>query len=245
MEATLTPSDEKFWELFYDEGLGKSTYEWYATYASIKSLLLPCLSQGSRVLHIGCGNSLLAEQLVEDKECPEGVTVMNIDINETAINSMIKREEKRSATSQQKPSKQSAKSKRKAASTTSTTSSSTPAVPQLTYEVMDVCNTTFEEHSFDLIIDKGTLDALISTGEEESGENEAVHSLVKEMMRILKPTGVYAIVSRNANFLLFPYFYAHGCECEEKHFQHTHKASLFFYLVKPGASLGEEDEDDA
>jgi len=30
---------------------------------------------------------------------------------------------------------------------------------------MDVCNTSFDDHSFDLIIDKGMIDALISTGE--------------------------------------------------------------------------------
>eukprot|EP00744_Colponema_vietnamica_P001055 GILI01001795.1.p1 GENE.GILI01001795.1~~GILI01001795.1.p1 ORF type:complete len:208 (+),score=61.85 GILI01001795.1:40-663(+) len=63
--------------------------------------------------------------------------------------------------------------------------------PGLTYMYMDARNIDFPDGSFDVAVDKGTMDALLC------GENSTknVQSMVSEVYRVLAPGGVYLIVS--------------------------------------------------
>jgi hypothetical protein len=73
---------------------------------------------------------------------------------------------------------------------------------------MDACDMKlFAENSFDLCFDKGTLDALLSHGGDETGTDERIISMMNEVWRVLKPGGKYLIVSGNDTFLVFPYVY--------------------------------------
>jgi len=84
-----TPARREFWDDFYSEG-GPGcvpNYEWYLLYEDIRPFLLLHLREGQRVLHIGCGNSLLGEQMVSDADLPV-VSVVNIDNCELVIEKM-------------------------------------------------------------------------------------------------------------------------------------------------------------
>jgi len=65
--------------------------------------------------------------------------------------------------------------------------------PGLKYIQMDALNTSFENEMFNVIIDKGTLDALMPNKEPETLEK--VNQYFKEMQRLLKNCGRYVCVS--------------------------------------------------
>ena len=52
------------------------------------------------------------------------------------------------------------------------------------YEVMDVCEMTYEDNYFDVVIDKSTMDALL-----------CIAKMKKEAIRVLKPNGVYLSIT--------------------------------------------------
>lgn len=58
---------------------------------------------------------------------------------------------------------------------------------------MDALNTSFENETFNVIVDKGTLDALMPNKELETLEK--VNQYFKEMERLLKNCGRYICVS--------------------------------------------------
>ena len=64
--------------------------------------------------------------------------------------------------------------------------------PEMKWDVMDVCDMSgYADSTFDLIIDKSTMDALLC-GEDE---NIKMAKMIKECQRILKTGGTYIVVS--------------------------------------------------
>ena len=70
------------------------------------------------------------------------------------------------------------------------------------YLCMNVCNLEFENGSFDVIIDKGTLDSVLC-GESAT---EGIHKALKEVTRVLKSDGVFVCVSYGIPEYRLPYF---------------------------------------
>lgn len=113
------------------------------------------------------------------------------------------------------------------------------------YEVMDVRDLKFEDNSFDIAIDKSTIDALLCG--EDSTVNTAI--MLKEVQRVLKPGGTYFCISYGKpesrshhleqdflsfnlrTFLLYPVSYKNKIEKEEN----TH----YIYICK---KLDDADE---
>ncbi len=75
------------------------------------------------------------------------------------------------------------------------------------YMVMSVEDLKFEDNSFDYVLDKGCLDALLSTGQDEQGTNEVIQQMMRELFRVLKPNGKVFIFSKNDDFIVNPYFF--------------------------------------
>jgi ubiquinone/menaquinone biosynthesis C-methylase UbiE len=68
-------------------------------------------------------------------------------------------------------------------------------VENLTFEVLDATDmNTLEDNSFDAVIDKATLDAIICC---DPSYGKAI-ALIKEVYRILARGGAYIIVSRSS-----------------------------------------------
>ncbi|KAL4487069.1 hypothetical protein ABPG72_001521 [Tetrahymena utriculariae] len=63
--------------------------------------------------------------------------------------------------------------------------------PELIYEVMDCTELKYEDEKFDFVLDKSTIDALLCG--DYSYLNVA--KMISEVQRVLKPNGVYLIVS--------------------------------------------------
>ncbi|KYK68801.1 spermine/spermidine synthase family,related protein [Toxoplasma gondii TgCatPRC2] len=153
-------------------------------------------NRGSRILHVGCGNSELAAELVED-----GYTsVVNVDFSPVVISNMRRRfRHLRSA---------------------------------LEWECLDVRNGAlvkqFGSDSFDVVLDKGFLDAYISRDPEhcaaasEGGANgrgncqlsetnvkssnawdyrEEAQVYLHSVLNVLKPGGVYILITLAQDYL--------------------------------------------
>ena len=107
----------------------------------------------ARILHLGCGTSLLPEYLFQ-----QGYrNVSNIDNSPVCISTMSQR------------------------------------FPHLSFELMNLNNLQFEEATFDIVVEKSTLDTLISDCSVEGGL--LVQSGLRELRRVLKPEGVVLSVS--------------------------------------------------
>ncbi|CAH3855140.1 eEF1A lysine and N-terminal methyltransferase homolog [Pieris brassicae] len=64
---------------------------------------------------------------------------------------------------------------------------------EMTFTCMDAMKTTFEENEFNVVLDKGTLDALMPDESEETISN--IDNYFKEMKRILKTGGRFICIS--------------------------------------------------
>ena len=63
--------------------------------------------------------------------------------------------------------------------------------PNMPFKQMDVKSLTFQDNSFEAVIDKGTLDSILCG--DGSGPNAA--QMLSEIYRVLTPNGVYICVS--------------------------------------------------
>jgi len=61
----------------------------------------------------------------------------------------------------------------------------------LTWQVMNACHLDFPDESFDCIVDKGTMDSILC-GEGSTGN---VAKMLSECVRVLKPEGVFFMIS--------------------------------------------------
>ena len=137
-------SADSYWEKFFKKR-DNLPFEWYGDYENLRHLLEKYIKIKDNVLQVGCGSSLLAEQLYDS-----GFRLLsNIDLNETVINQMKKRNLK--------------------------------LRPELHFEHMDATTLRYENESFNVVLDKGTADALLSS----SSKNQLVNSQSEENLKCL------------------------------------------------------------
>ncbi|KAK9147116.1 hypothetical protein Sjap_007019 [Stephania japonica] len=148
--------DPSYWERRYAKD--PRPFDWYQSYPSLAPLIRLYVQPNSRVLVVGCGNSVFSEGMVEDGF----QDVVNIDISSVAIEAMKKKY------------------------------SDNAALKYIRMDVRDMSE--FESGSFDAVIDKGTLDAIMC------GNNSQENSIkmVEEIRRVLKDEGVYILISYGA-----------------------------------------------
>ncbi|KAG5192123.1 S-adenosyl-L-methionine-dependent methyltransferase [Tribonema minus] len=132
-------------------------FDWYQRYSGIKDLVAAQMKHEDNVLMLGCGNSRLSEDMLED-----GFTsITNIDISRVVIDQMIERHKDK---------------------------------PALVWQRMNAMALEYPDESFDAAVDKGTLDSLMC-GE---GASANVAKMCMEVSRVLKPNGVYLVISYGA-----------------------------------------------
>ena len=154
---------------FETRNADNTPFEWYQRYENIKHLLKPeILSSTStfpsnsetRVLCIGCGNSTLGEEMLQDNY---GI-IWNIDFS-TAVISQMKDKHKNN--------------------------------PKLKYIVADVTKKIpFEDNTFDLIICKATMDAILTS----SSPIGNVKKMMEECYRVLdvsRSGGMMVVISNS------------------------------------------------
>lgn len=123
------------------------------------------LQKTVKLLNIGCGNSEFSERMYDD-----GYHLQtNIDICENVIKFMVERNHHREKMICKK---------------------------NLIFlvDVMDIRDLQQDDETFDLVIDKSTMDALLCG--DQSFLNVAI--MTKEVQRVLKTNGIYLIISYGA-----------------------------------------------
>jgi len=223
-----SPATKGYWDKFYTEGSGVKHYEWYNI--DVESLcqimwkqqllLANCIeTRTCEVLQIGIGNSTLIEDLFQNAEyyVPIDVVkayewkIMNIDISEVAIEQC---QEKVKHLEESKKSKQTSKTKTK--------SQTDQLKINETFQVMDACKMDFSNNIYDVVIDKGTIDALLCECNDEilkNGLNPKVEQLLKESYRVLKPRGRMFLFTGNDSSVVYPYVYHEELDWDVEAFQ--------------------------
>lgn len=144
----------EYWEDRYKKD--KEIYDWYLKWDQLKYILVPEFLNRDSALDIGCGNSTIPLELVN-----EGFQkVVGMDISKTVIDQNKQRYSD---------------------------------VKNLEFIVGDVLSMRdlFDDESFDVIFDKGTMDCFMSS----LSTSRNVPTMISEILRILKPNGVFIEVS--------------------------------------------------
>lgn len=160
-----------FWQHRYD-GITPDfkPHDWYVSWGTIKERIWATTKMVEErkgkgpmtVLNLGCGNSLVAEALLDDTKSPAIEKIISIDF----IDSVIKAQQERVK--------------------------NTKYASKLEFRTMDLLHMEdFAEGSFDLIIDKGTVDSVLTTGTGAVDFADAC----KQLSRVLKPGGWLVMVS--------------------------------------------------
>eukprot|EP00906_Rhabdomonas_costata_P006188 RCo009096 len=213
--AVVCPAHPKFWETFYATSGpgGTCPMEWFLGWSQCRDVVLPAVQScvdrrgggSAAVLHCGCGSSLLAEEMVRDPECPEGVQVLNVDLNPVVIERMAGRR-KLSPSLQQR----------------------------VLYEVGDICAMNFSDESFDLVLDKGAVDAFFSNTGPEQGDNSNVIKYFAEVYRVLRGGGQFLVLSVTSDSeLVFPYSCAHDWDFNFESLQVSSQKDSEEYFAAP------------
>ena len=155
-----------YWDDRYN--LKNTTFDWLESWSEIKDITETNAVKGIEgtdedkkkqranvsVLNLGCGNSILPEDMYDDGY----LRIDNMDISSVCIEQMKERNELR---------------------------------PHMTWKTMDARELKYPDETFDLIIDKSTIDALLCGN--FAYINVAI--MLKECQRVLKTGGYYMAVS--------------------------------------------------
>eukprot|EP01089_Gocevia_fonbrunei_P008222 TRINITY_DN198_c0_g2_i1.p1 TRINITY_DN198_c0_g2~~TRINITY_DN198_c0_g2_i1.p1 ORF type:complete len:129 (-),score=13.08 TRINITY_DN198_c0_g2_i1:30-416(-) len=79
--------DHSYWDDRYSKD--PEVFDWYQRYSGIKHLIEPNLPKTEKILMVGCGNSRLSEDMVQDGYGAK--SIINIDISSVVIDSMKSR----------------------------------------------------------------------------------------------------------------------------------------------------------
>lgn len=174
--------------------------------------MLKHVAEGDKILHIGAGNSLLAEQILGDERFPSRLSVMNVDVSEVAVERMNEHLDTIFGPTEAVPEEAVATRGKKQKSRAKKPELARPpgtrlwSRSQISYVIQDVSAMPYEDGSWDVVLDKGMLDAVLSHGEVETGDNDLVQRVNREVYRVLKDRGLYLIISGMDSFLTMPYF---------------------------------------
>lgn len=141
-------SKKEFWNDRFQNTSGN--FDWYAEWDQLKQFYKPLITEASKILMVGCGNSKMSNQMFNEgyKE------ITNIDISDVVIEKMK------------------------------------AEYPHLSYIEMDATNMTYNSNTFDCVIDKGTLDALMC-----SEDKKIPKKLISEMFRVTNVNGYCTIIT--------------------------------------------------
>lgn len=158
---------KSFWQARYNNITSDTKpYDWYTTWRSIRGIILQKTNISKvenplNVLEIGSGNSALASDMLQDDDL-NIKQIISIDFVQDVIDAQNEITELRDLQD------------------------------KLKYECVDAVDLSkYNEEQFDLVIDKGCLDSIMST----KTAHEDFYKTCKGISRVLKTGGYYVIVS--------------------------------------------------
>ena len=155
-------SNRSYWDKRYASATSTGgRNEWFVDFNTLEDIFTATLPTSMRsALEIGCGMSLLSEELLKHQVANK---VTSIDFSEPAIQHMVERQ------------------------ATNVEVVSALQGSSVEYLCMDATKLKFEDNSFDLVVEKGTLDALLTDEESqfsekvEEGDGSSVSSSVSSV----------------------------------------------------------------
>lgn len=153
----------EYWENFFQKR-GTKAFEWYGEYPELCGVLHKYVKTADNILMIGCGNSVLSENLFDVGHH----NITNIDISDVVVRQMTERNKEQR--------------------------------PEMKYLKMDALDMEFKDSSFSVVLDKGTLDALMV--DDSEAVNEDINKLFCEIGRVLKLGGRYVCISLMQDHIL-------------------------------------------
>lgn len=166
----LNYSNKEYWENRFENQ--KGYFDWYGGWNEIKDSILTNLNNDNKeklnILIVGCGNSQITENLYKEGFC----NITNIDIASNVIENMRIEFNNKYKTFNNNNNDNNV---------------------NINYLQMDATSMNFKDNTFDLIIEKGTLDAL-SCAES----NYLCKKLLKEMLRVCSINGNIALYSHSS-----------------------------------------------
>ncbi|CAK9220773.1 unnamed protein product [Sphagnum troendelagicum] len=158
------------------------------------------IPKSSKILMVGCGNAAISEDMVSDGYRD----IVNIDISAVVIEAM-REKYKDMHQLHCNPS----------------------SYPDLHYQRMDVQEMkAFKDGQFDSVLDKGLLDSLMCGTSAPC----TVSTMLREVHRVLKPGGVYLLITLGEPRLRLPHLKAENCPWEV----------IFHVISKPGSMRTDE-----
>jgi len=144
---------KQYWDDNYKDGSYGDKYDWYVGWSAFYSVLEKAgVNRTDSILHVGCGNSEIVEELWSNGY----QRVTHLDLSDVIIGQMSTRLN----------------------------------FTNHSFMVGDMTALAFADRSFDVVLDKGVLDAILSGGKKLG------RKAVREVARVLKPvSGRYVLVS--------------------------------------------------
>lgn len=167
----LQYKDQEYWEERYKQESDVSyTFDWFKTWKDLKNVLLDKVSLSGDLTNILMLGS--GNSTLSEEMYQDGfVNIVNVDYSVTVITNMRKRMEHILPGSQQ----------------------------TLQWLVMDIRHLDFGDSSFNVAIDKGTLDALIVDEKDPWHPSESavkdVERYISEVKRVLQPGGTFIYIT--------------------------------------------------
>ena len=90
-EEQVDYGDVQYWKRRYEDTWYQQPYDWLGSFASLKPWIHAEAAGKERVVHLGCGTSLLAEEMFDSGDFGE---IWNVDVSETCLQVMRNRNEK-------------------------------------------------------------------------------------------------------------------------------------------------------
>ncbi|XP_048777270.2 eEF1A lysine and N-terminal methyltransferase-like isoform X2 [Ostrea edulis] len=153
----------EYWENFFKKR-GTKAFEWYGEYPELCTVLHKYVKTADKILVIGCGNSVLSENLYDVGHH----NITNIDISDVVVRQMTDRNREQR--------------------------------PDMKFLKMDALNMDFEDSAFSVVLDKGTLDALMV--DDSDAVIKDIDKLFTEIGRVLKFGGRYICISLMQDHIL-------------------------------------------
>lgn len=157
-------ASREYWDNHYETDAATKQFEWLEPWAALREPLLRVMHPTDRVLHVGIGNSTMAEEMHDDAGF---VHQLAVDFSAPVVASMAAR-------------------------------SVAAGRAGVAYAAMDVRRLALREASFDAVLDKATLDALVSARGAPGAGEAAAGRLVAEAQRVLRRGGAFVCVSFGA-----------------------------------------------
>ncbi|CAG2110094.1 unnamed protein product [Medioppia subpectinata] len=184
MSSSLIPKDNHsynsvdYWDKRYSsvgQGCDGETreYDWLVGWTDIRHIVEKCVPKSAQILMLGCGNSLLSEQMFIDGYH----NIHNIDYSAPVIKQM---------------------------------STHCQYCSRMKWSVMDCLDMKFEDNSFDVVLEKATIDALLTKETNpwhvSQESRDLLTQIMSEMSRVLKLEGQFISISFYGSHFRYPLY---------------------------------------